>query len=96
MLLGENISAIKRAFDLYLSLGGFPEIIKNQDVMLADQYFKDIIHRDVISRYNIRNVKEISESWPILTFSKSRTINTASPIRFLNSGLNNNHDNLQP
>ena len=61
MLLGENISAIKRAFDLYLSLGGFPEIIKNQDVMLADQYFKDIIHRDVISRYNIRNVKEIRE-----------------------------------
>ena len=61
MLLGENISAIKRAFDLYLSLGGFPEIIKNQDVMLADQYFKDIIHRDVISRYSIRNVKEIKE-----------------------------------
>jgi len=61
MLLGEHISAIKRAFDLYLSLGGFPEIIKNQDVMLADQYFKDIIHRDVISRYNIRNVKEIKE-----------------------------------
>jgi len=60
-LLEENISAIKRAFDLYLSLGGFPEIIKNQDVMLADQYFKDIIHRDVISRYNIRNVKEIKE-----------------------------------
>jgi len=61
MLLGENISAIKRAFGLYLNLGGFPEIVKNQDVTIADQYFKDIIHRDVISRYNIRNVKEIKE-----------------------------------
>ncbi len=61
MLLGENISSVKRAFDLYLNLGGFPEVVKNQDITLADQYFKDIIHRDVISRYNIRNVKEIKE-----------------------------------
>ena len=61
MLLGENISAVKRAFNLYMHTGGFPEIVKNLDITLADQYFKDIIYRDVISRYNIRNVKELKE-----------------------------------
>ena len=59
--LPEKAAAIKRAFDNYLQLGGFPEVLKNNDITLAEQYFKDIIHRDVVSRYNIRNVKEIRE-----------------------------------
>ena len=42
-------------------MGGFSEVVKNSDISLAEQYFKDIIHRDVVSRYNIRNVKEIRE-----------------------------------
>ena len=57
--LPEKTVEIKRAFGNYLKLGGFPEVLKNKDVTLAEQYFKDIIHRDVVSRYNIRNVKEI-------------------------------------
>ena len=57
--LPERIIEIKRAFGDYLKLGGFPEVLKNNDVTLAEQYFRDIIHRDVVSRYNIRNVKEI-------------------------------------
>jgi predicted AAA+ superfamily ATPase len=32
-----------------------------EEITLAEQYFKDIIHRDVVSHYNIRNVKEIRE-----------------------------------
>ena len=59
--LPEKIVEIKRAFGNYLKLGGFPEVLKNKDITLAEQYFKDIIHRDIVSRYNIRNVKEIRE-----------------------------------
>lgn len=59
--LPEKIVEIKRAFENYIKLGGFPEVLKNIDITLAEQYFKDIIHRDVVSRYNIRNVKEIRE-----------------------------------
>lgn len=61
LYLPEKIVEIKRAFDNYIKLGGFPEVLKNNDITLAEQYFKDIIHRDVVSRYNIRNVKEIRE-----------------------------------
>ena len=57
----ERLVEIKRAFTNYLKSGGFPEVIKGEDITLAEQYFKDIIHRDVVSRYNIRNTKEIRE-----------------------------------
>jgi len=52
---------IKRLFSEYLKLGGFPEIIKIGDTTLLEQYFKDIIYRDVIVRYGIKNVREIKE-----------------------------------
>lgn len=55
------ISGIKREFSVYSRLGGFPEVLKDNDVTLVDSFFKDIIHRDVISRYQIRNVREIRE-----------------------------------
>jgi len=61
LFLSENQIEIKRSFENYINLGGFPEVAKNKDVMLADQYFKDIIYRDVISNYNLRNIKEIRE-----------------------------------
>ena len=53
--------AIKRAFREYLELGGFPEVLKTGDPTLLEQYYKDIIYRDVITRYGIKNIKEIKE-----------------------------------
>jgi predicted AAA+ superfamily ATPase len=53
--------AIKRAFREYLELGGFPEVLKTGDATLLEQYYKDIIYRDVITRYGIKNIKEIKE-----------------------------------
>ena len=52
---------IKRAFGEYLELGGFPEVLKIGDPTLLEQYYKDIIYRDVIARYGIKNIKEIKE-----------------------------------
>jgi len=52
---------IKRLFKEYLELGGFPEVLKIGDATLLEQYYKDIIYRDVITRYGIKNVKEIKE-----------------------------------
>lgn len=52
---------IKRLFREYLELGGFPEVLKTGDITLLEQYYKDIIYRDVIARYAIKNIKEIKE-----------------------------------
>lgn len=57
----EHRAGIKRLFNEYLTLGGFPEVLKNNDATILEQYFKDIIYRDVIARYAVRNIKEIKE-----------------------------------
>jgi len=59
--LREKRVEIKKLFDEYFNLGGFPEILKIRDNTLLEQYLKDIIYRDVIARYSIRNIKEIKE-----------------------------------
>ncbi len=52
---------IKNLFKEYLALGGFPEILKIKDKTLLEEYFKDILYRDIISRYLIRNTRELKE-----------------------------------
>lgn len=94
--LPEKIAEIKREFDKYIKLGGFPEVVKRNDVMLADQYFKDIIHRDVISLYNIRNIKELKElclylitnTGSILSYDSLRKITGARNITTIKNYLN--------
>ena len=52
---------IKSFFQEYLKLGGYPEVIKINDPTLLEQYFKDIIYRDILPRYSIKKIKEIRE-----------------------------------
>lgn len=54
-------AVIKSFFQEYLKLGGYPEIIKINDPTLLEQYFKDIIYRDILPRYSIKKIKEIRE-----------------------------------
>ena len=61
VFLRERKVRIKNLFKEYIELGGFPEVLKNKDNTLLEQYLKDIVYRDIIARYNIRNMKEIRE-----------------------------------
>jgi len=52
-------SIIKSYFNDYLTNGGFPQIInlnKNK-VELLQQYFTDILYKDIVKRFEIRDVK---------------------------------------
>jgi predicted AAA+ superfamily ATPase len=61
LLTTTNTSKILKYFDIYLEEGGFPEnIIFNQPEILKDIY-KDIITRDIISRWNIQNISDIED-----------------------------------
>lgn len=54
----EDKTLVKRRFNEYLEKGGFPETIVYPAVQHREtlqSYFDDIIHRDIISRYGIRN-----------------------------------------
>ncbi|HZK61101.1 MAG TPA: ATP-binding protein, partial [Anaerovoracaceae bacterium] len=49
---------VKKMFNEYLKKGGFPEVIQYPEagqMELLQSYFDDIIYRDIISRFNIRN-----------------------------------------
>jgi len=53
----------KDDLDEYMVYGGFPEVVLEKSDekknYLLQQYFEDIIHKDIIDRYNIRNTKQI-------------------------------------
>lgn len=47
----------------YLQYGGFPEVVLEQDEekkkFLLEQYFENVIHKDIIDRYAIRNSQQL-------------------------------------
>jgi predicted AAA+ superfamily ATPase len=52
---------IKSFFKEYFECGGFPEVLKSGDITILEQYYRDILYRDVIARYGIKNVKSLKE-----------------------------------
>ena len=73
----ERVEVFK-AFNEYFKTGGFPLIIKNDDLSLSKQYFEDIINKDIIKRYNIRKVKELNDLILYLFSNVSRTYSYAT------------------
>ena len=64
---------IKKAFNEYLELGGFPEYLKTQDREYIKNVFENILYKDVIVRYSIKKQKVIKELISILTTNISST-----------------------
>lgn len=52
---------LKRYFEVYMEFGGFPEVLISKDDSILQNYFKDILYRDIVARYSIRNIKQIKE-----------------------------------
>lgn len=48
---------ILKNFDSYLEGGGFPEYVKNKKNESLEQIFEDIIYRDLLTRFKIREIK---------------------------------------
>jgi predicted AAA+ superfamily ATPase len=46
---------VKKAFDEYAALSGFPEIVLENKLEFVDQYFKTMLFQDIIERYRITN-----------------------------------------
>ncbi|MDA3924038.1 MAG: ATP-binding protein [Kiritimatiellae bacterium] len=53
----EDKARLSAAFAQYLYLGGFPEYYKTENIDLLQQTYEDILFRDIISRYGVRDVK---------------------------------------
>ncbi len=52
---------IKKHFTEYLKHGGMPEYLKYQDQTLLKGVYDDILYRDIVARYDIKQVKALRE-----------------------------------
>ncbi len=60
-------------FTRFLSIGGFPEIVKTENISLLKQYYFDIVQRDIIMRYDVRQ-KDVLEKIGIYLISNTSKI----------------------
>lgn len=70
------------SLDQYLESGGFPSFLRTGEIQYLQQLFRDIIYRDIIVRYGIRNAKIVEET-AIYLFSnlaKEYSLNTLKKI----------------
>ena len=60
-LTSDQKAELIAAFNDYQKTGGFPLVVKEQDMDILDSYFKDILYRDIIARYKITRLEEIKQ-----------------------------------
>jgi uncharacterized protein len=68
-------AAVLAEFDRYLTGGGFPEYLKYGDPEYLKRIYDDILFRDIISRYGIREVKGFRQ---LAHYLFTNTANTAT------------------
>lgn len=62
----ERLSTSKKAlllgdFEKYCSVGGFPLVVKDNDLELINGYYQDILYRDIVARFRLSQVNELKE-----------------------------------
>lgn len=75
----QGIARITAAFNEYITLGGFPQYIQNQQVEYLKTVYQNILYKDVMVRNNITNERQITE----LTHYLASTISTLSSYNSL-------------
>lgn len=74
MYLTEKRVQLIKSFQQYLSKGGMPEYLKNEDIDYIKTTYENIIYRDIIARYNIKRQKTLRELVNILSTNISSKI----------------------
>ena len=54
-----GLAATKESLKTYLQTGGFPEFLENEDEEQLATLFEDVLNRDIVARYGIKDVKSL-------------------------------------
>jgi predicted AAA+ superfamily ATPase len=87
-------AVIINAFDNYVQAGGFPEYLKTANYQILQEYFKDIIQKDIIYRNSIRYKKELKEIAKIIISGPGNVLslsNIAATVGLKNIGTVKNY-----
>ena len=60
-LSSKQKALLLRDFGQYTQTGGFPLVVKENDLELINTYFRDILYSDIIARYRLSQVNEIKQ-----------------------------------
>ncbi len=71
---------ILKMFDEYLSIGGFPEIVLTNNRELLKSYFFDILQKDIVMRYDVRE-KEILQKMAVYLMSNAAKIVSVETLK---------------
>lgn len=72
--------ALLKHFDEYLSIGGFPEIVLTNNRELLKSYFFDIVQKDVVMRYDVRD-KEVLQRMAVYLMSNAAKIASIETLK---------------
>ncbi len=78
IVLKEKI--INKKFEEYMSIGGFPAVVLNNNRELLKDYFYDFLQKDIVARYDIRD-KDAIEKMAIFLMSNSSKIVSISSMK---------------
>ena len=77
-----NLGKLSSALDEYLSKGGFPEFLRSDDPEFLHRIYEDIIYKDLIVRFGIKNTKGFKNMTQYLftNFTKETNYNSLAGI----------------
>jgi predicted AAA+ superfamily ATPase len=61
LFLTQERGKIKRLFNEYLEKGGMPEYLKYKEDTVLKRVYEDILYRDIVARYEIKEIKALRE-----------------------------------
>lgn len=81
-ITSEIKAKILRLFDKYLVNGGFPEYIKYKDKEYLKRIYEDILYKDIITRFRIKEIKSFRElaNYIFTNFTKEASYNNLKNI----------------
>lgn len=93
IMLERTMLSVLKHLKEYLNLGGFPEVLlKPQDfkMKLLEQYFDDILYKDIVDRYNLNNQKTKDLALFLMT-----NVTGLISLRNLRSSLKISYDSIK-
>ena len=84
-----NLEKNQESLEKFLLLGGFPSYLITNEITYLQQLFKDIVYRDIVVRYGIRNSKVVEEIALFLVSNLSKEYSLNSIKNIFNIGSAN-------
>lgn len=73
---------VLKNFDYYLKWGGFPEFVKYKDKEFVKRIYEDVLYRDLLTRFKIKEVKAFKElaNYLFANFTKELSYNSLKNV----------------